>query len=189
MPVKTLELKAWVNVPGWQYFLHVATMFLGQLSMVFRVPWNWTPGSLCLVSPGLYPMHLLPWFFCAHTLGMWKLPGQGLNQNHSCDNAGSLTTRPPGNSLDFNLNPFTLTHWNHEYDHFSELRVLPANYLLRVALALPTHHSTGFISIRALIIMICCCLSPCCDSFKGNSPMICLSSLGPSAVSGTWCVK
>lgn len=98
-------------------------------------------------------------------------------------------TRPPGNSLDFNLNPFTLTHWNHEYDHFSELRVLPANYLLRVALALPTHHSTGFISIRALIIMICCCLSPCCDSFKGNSPMICLSSLGPSAVSGTWCVK
>ena len=30
---------------------------------------------------------------------MQKFPGQGSNLHHSIDNTGSLTTRPPGNSL------------------------------------------------------------------------------------------
>ena len=44
-------------------------------------------------------------FFC--TRGMQKLPGHGLklshrsDLSHSSDNAGSLTTRPPGNSQIF----------------------------------------------------------------------------------------
>ena len=33
------------------------------------------------------------------TCDVWKFPGQGLNLSHSSDSAGSLTTRPPGNSL------------------------------------------------------------------------------------------
>ena len=36
-------------------------------------------------------------FFCC-TLSIWKFLGQGLNPSHSSDIAGSLTTRPPGNS-------------------------------------------------------------------------------------------
>ena len=51
----------------------------------------------------------LVWFgifvlFFDHTQGMWKCPGQGWNPRHSSDsslssdNAGSLTTRPSGNS-------------------------------------------------------------------------------------------
>ena len=35
-------------------------------------------------------------FGCAH--GMQKFPGQGSDLHHSSDNAGSLTTKPPGNS-------------------------------------------------------------------------------------------
>ena len=34
--------------------------------------------------------------FSSHAHVMWKFPGQGLN--HSSDNTGSLTPRPPGNS-------------------------------------------------------------------------------------------
>ena len=37
-------------------------------------------------------------FSFGHTVDMWKFPGQGSNPSHSCDNAGSLTVRPPGNS-------------------------------------------------------------------------------------------
>lgn len=39
----------------------------------------------------------LPFFFFSfgHT---WKFPDKGSNQSHSSDNAGCLTTRPPGNS-------------------------------------------------------------------------------------------
>ena len=45
--------------------------------------------------------------FLGCTLSMWNFPGQGLNthhssnSSHSSDNAGSLTTRPPGNSQTF----------------------------------------------------------------------------------------
>ena len=38
---------------------------------------------------------ILFFFGCAH--GMWKFPGQGSNLSHIRDDAGSLTTRPPGN--------------------------------------------------------------------------------------------
>ena len=43
--------------------------------------------------------------------GMEKFPGQGWNLSHSCDNAKSLTTRPPENtSLDFKLVFYFITH-------------------------------------------------------------------------------
>ena len=37
-------------------------------------------------------------FSFGHTVYMWKFPGQGSNPSHTCDNAGSLTVRPPGTS-------------------------------------------------------------------------------------------
>ena len=37
-------------------------------------------------------------FFCC-ICGTWKFLGQGLNLIHSCSNARSLITRPPGNSF------------------------------------------------------------------------------------------
>ena len=43
---------------------------------------------------------LLGFFFGGgHTHDMQKFPGQGSNPSHSSDNTESLTTRPPGNSL------------------------------------------------------------------------------------------
>ena len=53
-----------------------------------------------LMSPPLIMTDcILGSFVCfgpAH--GMWKFPGQGLNLNHSSDNAESLTARPSENS-------------------------------------------------------------------------------------------
>ena len=49
-------------------------------------------------------------FFFDHTYGMQNFPGQVSNLCHNSDNAGSLTTRPPGNSHVVSLpiySPFT----------------------------------------------------------------------------------
>ena len=60
-----------------------------------REGWRWIPGVRCQ-------------FFSDHAQSMWKFLGQGSNlchkrhRSHSSDNAGSLTTRPPGNSPDVN---------------------------------------------------------------------------------------
>ena len=43
-------------------------------------------------------------FSFGHAYGMQKFPGQGLNPSHRSDNAESLTTRPPGNSLSLVFN-------------------------------------------------------------------------------------
>ena len=65
----------------------------GQLCFMFSVL---IPGELRGQMPGLSWMYFF--FGCAH--GMWKFPGQGLNQSHSSDNTESLTTRLPGKLQD-----------------------------------------------------------------------------------------
>lgn len=60
--MKTLDFKAWVNFPGRQYFLHVVTMLLGEWSIVHGILQKGIFGSLCLISPELCPMYLLPRF-------------------------------------------------------------------------------------------------------------------------------
>lgn len=37
-------------------------------------------------------------YFLSCACGMWKFPGQKLNQHHSSDSTRPLSTRPPGNS-------------------------------------------------------------------------------------------
>ena len=85
-------------------------LFYGVISAIAEMDQFLTPLAL---SFQLYAKKLNFYLiFCGHAHGMWKFPGQGLNLYHSSDlshcgdNAGSLTTTPPGKSPDilFNTN-------------------------------------------------------------------------------------
>ena len=45
--------------------------------------------------------------FLGLALGMQKFLGRGSNLSHNSDNVGSLTIRPPGNSITFNTDNYT----------------------------------------------------------------------------------
>ena len=66
------------KLPRWQHFTHVVTVpCWGDYACSVRLHWERTPGSLCLVSPRLHPMHGFPWPFCSVS---FTVP----DQSHEC---------------------------------------------------------------------------------------------------------
>ena len=76
------------------FFLWWNKSLLRSNLFVFLIPW-----IIVQVTKHRFSVCTCFLFVCyVHTHGMQVFPGQELNLCHSSDNAGSLTTRPPGNA-------------------------------------------------------------------------------------------